>query len=140
MSPHLFGVQQRLEGNELGVRFDPDPVDDIAQGNADPGNDHGPGLDAAQPVDPLLQLVGTDQVLEIIDPGIVHGAFDGDDELLFHGRFRRAPSPTGERDHENEYGPTDTYWLSWGGDEPGLRFLEQDAAPRGRQFGDRRFG
>jgi hypothetical protein len=89
----------------------------------------GLGLDL-QGVDPgSLMMTHAGDPVHLLVTGAEDGAFDGDDELLFHGRYRRVPSPTGERDHESEYGPTDTYWLSWGGDEPGLRFLEQDAAP-----------
>ena len=87
------------------------------------------GVDLRE-VDPAsLSMTHAGEPVVLLVTGTEDGLFDGDDELLFHGRFRRAPSPTGERDHENEYGPTDTYWLTWGGDEPGLRYVEQDAAP-----------
>lgn len=89
----------------------------------------GLGLDL-QGVDPAsLTMTHAGDPVHLLVTGAEDGAFDSDDELLFHGRYRRVPSPTGERDHESEYGPTDTYWLSWGGDEPGLRYVEQDAAP-----------
>jgi hypothetical protein len=56
------------------------------------------------------------------------GSFDETDELLFLGRYRRATTIHGERDHESEYGPANTYWLSWGA-EPGPRFTERDVSP-----------
>lgn len=70
--------------------------------------------------------LGREQHLQVT--GQADGSFDAGDELRFYGRYRRAASPSGERDYESEYGPTDTYWLTWGG-APGLRFQQRSGAP-----------
>jgi hypothetical protein len=86
------------------------------------------GIDSAT-IDPAtLQVLHAGEEVRLLVNGAEDGAFDGTDELLFHGRYRRTPSPTGERDHESVYGRTDTYWLGWGV-EAGLRYTEQDGAP-----------
>ncbi len=81
-------------------------------------------------VDPArlrLVLTGNDQPLHVI--GGEDGRFDEDDEIIFAGRYRRAPGPEGERDHESEYGPTQTYWLTWGGEQTSPRYDIVDGAP-----------
>lgn len=86
------------------------------------------GLDPER-VDPRtfrLFHLGAEQA--VIARGEEDGAFGEGDDLLFYGRYRRAITPSGERDHESEYGPVDTWWLTWGG-APGRRLVEADAAP-----------
>ncbi len=87
------------------------------------------GVDVEE-IDPnSLAMTHVDEPIHITVTGAEDGLFDGADELLFHGRYRRATAPDGDqRDHESEHGPTDTYWLTWGA-EPGLRFVAQDVAP-----------
>lgn len=79
-----------------------------------------------------LQSLGIDPAsidldhLRLVHLGVDHpllirggedGRFDEEDEILFVGRYRRAPGPgpEGERDHESEYGARETYWLTWDG-------------------------
>ena len=73
-----------------------------------------------------LFLAGAEIPLVVRSGG--DGSFDASDELLFHGRYRRAHTAGEERDHESEYGPEETYWLTWGG-APGRRYEERDASP-----------
>ena len=49
-----------------------------AERDADPRNDHRPGLHAAQPVDAFLELLVLDQILELIGRGLVAEAVDLD--------------------------------------------------------------
>jgi hypothetical protein len=74
-----------------------------------------------------LVLGGVDQPLHVT--GDEDGHFGGDDEILFSGRYRRAPGPDGERDHESEYGARQTYWLTWGGDQISPRFTQVRGEP-----------
>ena len=73
-----------------------------------------------------LSCQGQAQPIYIV--GAQDGSFDEADELFFLGRYRRAATLHGERDHESEYGPANMYWLTWGA-APGLRFIERDVSP-----------
>ncbi len=86
------------------------------------------GLNPAE-IDPrTFALFHAGETQPIYVRGEQDGRFDSGDELLFLGRYRRVTTATGERDHESEYGPADTYWLTWGA-TPGPRFVERDVSP-----------
>jgi len=55
--------------------------------------------------------------------GEADGRLDGEDLVLFHGRYRRD-----DRDFTSLYGPRNTYWLTWGG-IPGRRYTERAVSP-----------
>lgn len=74
-----------------------------------------------------LVLGGVDQPLHVT--GDEDGHFGGNDEILFSGRYRRAPGPDGERDHESEYGARQTYWLTWAGEQISPRFTQVSGEP-----------
>jgi hypothetical protein len=87
-------------------------------------------------IDPTrLRLVrrGIDQPVYV--SGGEDGRLDEEDEILFVGRYRRAPSSgpdsdsTGERDHESEYGPRETYWLTWEGEQISHSYRVVSGAP-----------
>ena len=64
LAGELLRVVEGLEGDVLRFRGGVHPAQDIAQGYAHPGDHHGPGLDAAQAVDPLFQGMGPQQVFQ----------------------------------------------------------------------------
>ncbi len=83
----------------------------------------------AESIDPrTFRLLRGGGEIPLVVRGGGDGSFDAGDELLFYGRYRRAVTAGQERDHESEYGPEETYWLTWGG-APGRRYEERDAAP-----------
>jgi hypothetical protein len=57
---------ERRELDEAGLLGGLHPLQDVAERHADPGHHHRPRLDAAQPVDPLFELVRLDQVVELV--------------------------------------------------------------------------
>ena len=61
---HLLQVHQRREFDELRARARLQPLDEVAERESDPGDDHRPGLDAAQPIDALLERMRLQEVLE----------------------------------------------------------------------------
>ena len=79
---HLLGSHQRLERHVFRRRARIGPRDDVGQRKPDPGDHHRPALDAAQPVDPLLQRVGRIEILERVGPRIGH-------QPVHHHRPRR---------------------------------------------------
>lgn len=86
------------------------------------------GVDANS-IDPrTLALFYLGEAQPVLVRGEQDGSFDDGDELLFPGRYRRATTIHGERDHESEFGPANTYWLTWGGDDA-VRFSDRDVAP-----------
>ncbi len=62
LSRQLFRIIESLEGHELGAAGRLGPADQIRQRDAAPGQHHGPGLHAAQPVDALLQRALVDEI------------------------------------------------------------------------------
>ncbi|MCY1441543.1 hypothetical protein D9M71_578610 [compost metagenome] len=60
---HLVRREPGLETDVLRISGRLHPLEQIRQRKAQPGYDHGPGLDAAQPVNALFQPMGFDQVL-----------------------------------------------------------------------------
>ncbi len=90
----------------------------------EPFSDLDPG-----PVDPrTFRMFHAGAEIPLVVSGGEDGSFDAGDEFLFYGRYRRALMAGEERDHESEYGPLETYWLTWSG-APGRRYEGRDAAP-----------
>lgn len=97
-------------------RLTPDWLDDL-----------GVATGAIDPVTLRLLHLGEEQFLRVT--GGDDGRFDGGDEVLFYGRYRRNEGESGpNRDFDSVYGRTETYWLTWGG-EAGRRFAPRPAAP-----------
>ena len=69
---HLPGVIQRFEGDVLRLRRRLEPLDDFGKRDADPGNDHRPGLDTAHAVDALLEIEWLDKVVEVERAGLLY--------------------------------------------------------------------
>ena len=65
---HLRRPLQRLEGDVPRARLRPGHRDHLGERQADPGDHHRPALDAAQPVDPLLEPLGPHDVVERVAP------------------------------------------------------------------------
>ncbi|MEE3234919.1 MAG: C25 family cysteine peptidase [Candidatus Latescibacterota bacterium] len=68
-----------------------------------------------------LFFMGKEQRLYV--SGELDEKFDEEDYVLFFGKYRR-----GERNHESIWGPSSTYWLTWG-DENGMRYVDRDVSP-----------
>src|SRR2546426_7415806 len=73
---HLLRVEERGEGDVLGARRRLDPTEEIAEGEAEPGDDHRPGLDAAHAVDALLEREPAEQLVQVDDLWFLHLAVD----------------------------------------------------------------
>ena len=83
----------------------------------------------AESIDPrTFRLFHAGAEIPLVVRGAADGSFDAGDEILLYGRYRRAVTAGQERDHESEYGPEETYWLTWGG-APGRRYEERDVSP-----------
>ena len=78
LARHLLRVMQRFEGHVTCARGWLEALQDVGQGNADPGDHHRPRLDTAQSIDALLQRVRSEQVLERNGAGFGDLAFDRD--------------------------------------------------------------
>ena len=76
LAGHFLGPEDGLEGDELGARAETQSPNNLAQRHADPRDHHGPSFDAAKPVDPFFQAVRRNQVVNIVDAGVFHRAFD----------------------------------------------------------------
>ena len=76
LSRQLLGIIEGLERHELGATGGFGPADQIRQRDAAPGQHHGPGLHAAQPVDPLLQGALVDEIPHIQGEGFGHLPLD----------------------------------------------------------------
>ena len=76
LAGHFLGAEDRFEGHEVRARAGSQSRDHLAQRHADPRDHHGPALDAAQAVDALDQTVRRDQVVNVVDAGVLHRAFD----------------------------------------------------------------
>ncbi|MNQ84224.1 hypothetical protein D3C85_993450 [compost metagenome] len=76
LSRQLLGIIEGLERHELGATVGLGPADQIRQRDAAPGQHHGPGLHAAQPVDPLLQGTLVDEIPHIQGKGVGHLPLD----------------------------------------------------------------
>ncbi len=72
LARQLFRVKQGLEGDKFGATGGLGTADDLCQRDTVPGQYHGPGFDAAQPVDPLLQLALVDEIPHIEGKGLGH--------------------------------------------------------------------
>src|SRR5438309_6114858 len=64
---HLLRVEERREGDVPGTRRRLDPAEEIAEREAEPRNDHRPGLDAAHAVDALLEREPAEQLVHVDD-------------------------------------------------------------------------
>lgn len=83
----------------------------------------------AESIDPrTFRLFHVGAEIPLVVRGEGDGSFDAGDEILLYGRYRRAVTAGQERDHESEYGPEETYWLTWGG-APGRRYEEREVSP-----------
>jgi hypothetical protein len=61
---HLLRVQQGGELDVLCLRSRLEPLQQVSQWEPHPGNDHGPGFDATQPVDPFLERMRSEDVFK----------------------------------------------------------------------------
>ena len=89
---HLLGTHDGGEGHVFRIRGGLEPLQHVGQRDTHPGDDHGPGFDAAQPVDALLQLVRPDDVLVAVGAGFHAFAVNDHGPGLrfeFPGVFRR---------------------------------------------------
>jgi hypothetical protein len=68
----LLRIIEGLESHELGATGGLGTADQIRQRNAAPGQHHGPGLHAAQPIDALLQGALVDEIPHIQGEGFGH--------------------------------------------------------------------
>ena len=68
-----------------------------------------------------LFYMGKEQAL--FAKGELDEKFDDEDYILFYGKYRRD-----KKNHESNWGPKSTYWLTWG-DEDGIRYQNRDVAP-----------
>eukprot|EP01136_Pigoraptor_vietnamica_P026027 Opistho-1_new@80615 len=75
---HLGLVGQGHELDEPGLAGGLDAFDEFGQGVADPGDHHGPALDAAQAVDALLQGAELEQAVDVEDARLADLALDAD--------------------------------------------------------------
>jgi len=73
---HDLGVLQGLESDVFSLGGGLHLLEQVGQGEPQPGNDHGPGLHAAHAVDALLQLVRLDEVFQGVAPRLAHLAID----------------------------------------------------------------
>ena len=76
LSRHALGIQQSLEGDILRVAERLDHIEQFGQRKTHPRNHHGPRLDAAHPVNPLLRRTDFQQIVQVEDPGLSHQALD----------------------------------------------------------------
>jgi len=74
---HLLRIEVALEGDEFGLGRRLDELDEIAEGKTDPGNNDGPGFDAAMAIDAFLERAISDFVHGEL-AGLFDFAFDGD--------------------------------------------------------------
>ena len=94
LARHFRGTVYRGERDVLGVGIGFKFFQDRAQGDALPGNHHGPGLDTAQPVNPFFQLRGLEKIFQIINTGFFTFPLDRDGPgagLEFAGIAGRIP-------------------------------------------------
>lgn len=71
---------------------------------------------------------GEEQRCRIEDDG--DGIFRGDDAVIFYGETRHREDPEGRDDrYISHFSREAVYWLSWGGSETGLRWVEVDGTP-----------
>src|SRR5690606_36451861 len=75
---HALIVGERLVFDVVRVAEGLDPADELRERIADPRNHHGPALDTAHPVDPLLEGDERQQLLDVVDPGLRDRALDPD--------------------------------------------------------------
>ncbi len=75
---HLRGIEQRGESDVARLRRRLDTPDQVCEREAVPGDDHGPRLDAAHPIDALLEREPAEQVVDADRLGPVHLALDRD--------------------------------------------------------------
>ncbi len=75
---HAFGILVGFEGDLLGAGEGVGFFEEFAEGKAGPGDDHGPGLDAAHPVDAFFGGGDLHEVVEVEGFGIGDEAGDFD--------------------------------------------------------------
>jgi len=75
---HLLGIEIALEGNEFGLGRGFDELDEIAKGKTDPGNNDGPGFDAAMAIDAFLERGDFQDFVHGELAGLFDFALDGD--------------------------------------------------------------
>ncbi len=68
-SRHLPGIGERFEVHEFRARGRLEPADHVRERDSHPRDHHRPRLDAAHAVDPLLQPVRRDEILEVESAG-----------------------------------------------------------------------
>ncbi len=61
---HLLRIVERREADEFRLRGGFEPRQQVREREPHPGNDHRPGLDTPEAVDPLLERMRLDHVLE----------------------------------------------------------------------------
>jgi len=88
---HGLGIGRGVELDVLGAAQGLDALDQLAQGITDPGNDHGPALDAAQAVDAFFLGAELEEIFNGVAGGFAHQALDFDRPgrgLKFAGQAR----------------------------------------------------
>ena len=75
---HLLGIEIALEGDEFGLGRGLDELDEIAKGKTDPGNNDGPGFDAAMAIDAFLERGDFQDFVHGELAGLFDFALDGD--------------------------------------------------------------
>ena len=75
---HLLRVQQRRERHVARACRRLDALQEVGEREADPGDDHRPGLDAAHPIDALLEREPAAELVDIHDLRLGDLSVDGD--------------------------------------------------------------
>ena len=77
LAGHLRRVHERGELHELRARVGREALQQIAEREADPRNDHRPRFYATEAIDAVFQRVGLDERIEVVGAWLVAFAVDG---------------------------------------------------------------